>query len=107
MYQESIDLYQDIFIEDKDQTQIMMISTQFTPEVGSYLLTYIIYDASGNETVINREIQIIESGLKAQVEPYATSLLLFVFGTIISIFMKVISIHKYFDKTKKFKYNNE
>lgn len=105
-YQEPINVFEGIDIFDLDDTHISLITNGFSPEIGSYMVTYIIYDDSGNETIIEREIFIVSNTLFSQVKPYMTSVMLLLLGFIVSGVLKVVFSKNHFDNFQKFKYNN-
>lgn len=107
IYQTSIDMYEGIDVTDESDVDIRIISQGFTPEVGTYFVTYIAYDVAGNDIIFERQIDVVDESFQAMIQPYLSSAIYLFIGVIMAISYKVFSNQRTFDKSKQFKYNIE
>ena len=93
---------------DHSEIHIKLINKDmFEPKIGTYVLSYIAYDASGNHTVFEREVMVENEQLIAYLMPYQRSVILLTSGIIATLMTWYIFRKKVFDKSLQVQYNEE
>lgn len=103
-----LSMYEDISVVDHSDVTIEMISKDlFEQSIGTYVVTYVAYDTSGNHTVFNREIVVEDTHFIAYIMPYQTSIIIMLTGILSAWLTRLIFRKKNFDKTLQFEYNEK
>jgi len=103
-----LDPFDGITSYDQSEVHINLINKEiFEQKVGTYVLSYVAYDANGNHTVFEREVKVENNRLIKDIIPYQRSMILFIFGIISSWFTWHVFRKKGFDKSLQIEYNEE